>query len=110
MLRLFIFIFALNAFAPPALADIACEIMDAESMVMMDHANEMTKSEMNCGMHEDVSCSSDQCVSNCATSTSVVSIASTDSFKINWIRSLRHYLSPDLYNIILPINTPPPLV
>ena len=110
MLRLFIFIFALNAFAPPATAAIACEMMDSTSMVAMEKMVEMTDTETNCGMHEDVSCNSTQCVTNCATYASPIVFDSVQNFNLDWLDSHPQFLNSRLYRIFLPINTPPPLV
>jgi len=110
MLRILIIIFALNAFAPPASAVIACEMMDSTSMVTMDQMDGMSNTEVNCGMHEDVSCTSTQCVTSCAASTSPIVFNSVRNFNLDWLGFHSQYLTPPLYRIFLPVNTPPPLV
>ena len=110
MLRILIIIFALNAFAPPATAANACEMMDSTSMATMHQMDEMPSAEMGCGMHEDVSCNSTQCVTNCAAYASLIVFDSVQNFNINWFDSHPRYFNPRLYRIFLPINTPPPLV
>jgi len=110
MLRILIIIFALNTFAPPATAAIACEMMDSASMVVMDQMDDMSNTEINCGMHEDVSCTSTQCITSCAIYTPLLALASANTFNIDWWNFHPQYFIPPLYKIYLPINTPPPLV
>ena len=110
MLRIIMIIFALNAFAPPATAAIACEIMDSSSMLAMDQMDELPTTENYCGMHEDVSCNATQCITNCVTFTSPIFFDSLNNFNLEWLDSHPQFLNPPLYRIFLPINTPPPLV
>ncbi len=110
MLRILIIIFALNAFAPPAVAVIACEMMDSTNMVTMDHMEEMSDTEMTCDTHEDVSCTSTQCVTSCAAYTSPIVFDSVQNFNLDWLGFHPQYLTPPIYRIFLPVNTPPPLV
>ena len=111
MLRILIIIFSLSAFAPPASAFIACEMMESDSMVSMNHnMDNMTNSEMNCSMHDGNSCSSSECVTNCAANFPPLVIGSVKDFNIDSLDIYPQSISSFLYRIFLPVNTPPPLV
>ncbi len=111
MFRLFIIIFALNAFAPPASAFIACEMMDSAGMVSMNHnMDNISDAEINCSMHDGNSCSSTECVTNCAANFTPLVIGSVKDFNIDSLDIYPQSISSFLYRIFLPVNTPPPLV
>lgn len=111
MLRILIIIFSLNAFAPPAMAFMACEMMDSADMVSMNHnMDDMSDAEMNCGMHEGDSCNSTQCVTNCAANSPPLVNSSIKEFNVDSQDIYPQSIFPFLYRIFLPVNTPPPLV
>ncbi len=111
MLRILIIIFALNAFAPPATAAIACEMMDSADMVSMNQSvDSMPDAEMNCSMHDGNSCSSTECVTNCAANFPPLAFGSVKDFNFDSLDIYPQSISQFLYRIFLPVNTPPPLV
>ena len=111
MLRILIIIFSLNAFALPASAFIACEMMDNTDMVSMNHSmDNMVDAELNCSMHDGNSCSSSECVTNCASNFPPLVISSVKDLNIASLDIYPQSISLFLYRIFLPVNTPPPLV
>ena len=103
MARLLILIIALNAFSVPTLAMGNCEMMDA---VETSH-NSM---EMDCSECEESVCSTTQCGINSPVYTAAVLFSEKHSLVIV---AGNHQPQADLayfYKIVLPINTPPPLV
>ena len=109
MIRLLILIFALNTFAVPATAMVACNTMYGSSAEMMSTSNEMVK--MNCNMSDakGMTCNSSQCVSNCAATVTPLLI-SNKPLLLN-ITDHTQYQAGSIYyyTITLPVSTPPPL-
>jgi len=103
MARLLILIIALNAFSVPSLAMGVCEMMDA---VETSHSS----MEMDCPECEDSACSTTQCGISSPAYTVAVLLSESHSLVIV---AGNHQPQADLayfYKIVLPINTPPPLV
>ena len=112
MLRILIILFALNAFAPPAMA-VDCDMMHEMDMSSMSHdmtEHNMLGHEMSCEMDQDNPCSSVQCITGCAANFPLPSLDDNKSFVIDLFGKLLKDNLLSLYEIVLPVNTPPPLV
>jgi len=117
MIRILLFIFAFNALLSPASAKSLCDMS-------VPINNEITQNSASLeGMSDHCSkaaidtdeasplCCTDQCASDCMSHSSVFSlqIISQITHQEN-ISTLQQILSLRQYKIILPIDTPPPLV
>ena len=111
MARLFILIFAFNAFFTPVSAMGACEMMDEPNPEVMMSSMSDAMAGMDCEMEADTTvCASIECASNCSATNAPQLI----SEKLNFIIVAGNF-QPSVgfayfYKIILPVNTPPPLV
>ncbi len=106
MIRILIFILALNAFITPASAQTACGMdMSSEVMQLQLSAEDDAMSD------EDMACCSLECISDCTYHFSPFSISS-ESLIIPKMITFRSFVlsSVPLSELVLPINTPPPLV
>ncbi len=110
MARLLIFIIALNAFITPVSAMGVCEMMDGSNPAMMAAPISDAMADMDCGMDAETTCASVECISSCSTATVVQLVLEKQTFFI--VASNHQPLAEFVYfyRIILPINTPPPLV
>ena len=120
IIRLLVFIFALNAFAPPAMA-IPCEMMNHGDMSSMPHAghdmssHQMSEKNMDhdkkhCHNDEGHSCGSIDCITACAANPPLLIDENLKKFPNKAISQHPQEYLESLYKIILAINTPPPLV
>ena len=113
LIRLLVFILSLNAFALPAMATVGCEKMSDSKMVSMPHDmsnHDMSAVEMECCMDHDDSCNSSQCMTSSAANFPLFSLENTKSFAEELLSKRPKDNLLSLYEIILPINTQPPLV
>jgi len=110
MARLFILLFTLNAFITPVSAMGVCEMMDGPNSAIMTSSMPDTMVDMDCGMDAETACSSVECASNCSASTVSQLISENQSFLIVAGRGQPLADFAYFYRIILPVNTPPPLV
>ena len=112
MLRFLIFIFALNTFASPVSASIACEMMGSVDMVSMNHVmDESSYSEISCDTNDtSSSCSGTDCASNCFTTTPSAVLGSVQTLDLHLMSSYKESPPPFLYQLFLPVKHPPPLV
>jgi len=110
MTRLFILLFALNAFITPASAMGDCEMMDGSSSGIMVLSMPDAMPDMDCDMGAEVACSSADCASSCSTGTVSQLISEKQTFFIVAGRGQPLADFAYFYRIILSINTPPPLV
>ncbi len=110
MIRLLILILTLNAFMVPAIAKGTCGVMDESNAMMMSSSIMSTSSDMSCEMSDGTMCSSIQCISSCA--ASIIPLTSSDLLLPLNVAGHRQFQAglAYFYTIILPINTPPPLV
>ena len=110
MTRLLILIFALNAFITPVSAMGVCEMMDGSNPAMMTSSMSGAMADMDCGMDAEMSCASVDCATSCATATISQLVSEKQSFFI--VAGNHQPLAgfAYFYKIILPVNTPPPLV
>jgi len=111
MIRLLILILTLNTSMFPVSAMGNCGVMDESSMIMMSSSNASTMSDMSCDMSDGATCSSSQCISSCA--ASIIPLFFSSEKPLTFIVAGRHQYQTGLayfYTLILPINTPPPLV
>ncbi len=112
MIRILIFIFALNAMALPASATVVCKMLDKSDSVLVgsSYVSSATQITMSCDMHDAESvCSAVQCVDSCATNITPIAFSNIEDF------SLTLGLQPQVgftffYQLFLPVKTPPPLV
>ena len=117
MIRLLILILALNTFMVPASAARSCGVMDGSNnsmsmstMSMSSSKTSMIDMDMSCEMPDGTTCSSIQCVSSC--SAAIIPLPSFQK-QITLIVAGRSQYQTGLayfYTLILPVNTPPPLV
>ncbi len=108
MVRILILILALNAFIAPASAQAACGMdMSMGSVQMMQSSNADGDSMPS----DDMACCSLECISDCTYHFSPFSI-STESPAIQKVALFRPLVIAfiPLSKLVLPINTPPPLV
>ncbi len=110
MIRILIFILALNTFMVPASAMGNCAVMDESSMIMVSSSNTSAMPDMSCEMSDGATCSSVQCVSSCA--ATIIPLSLSEKPLILIVAGHRQYQTglAYFYTLILPINTPPPLV
>jgi hypothetical protein len=108
MIRILIFILALNAFIAPASAKTACGMDMSPNSVQMMQSSDAGDEAMS---GEDMVCCSLECVADCTYHFSPFSI-STESPVIQKVALFRPLViaSVSLSKLVLPINTPPPLV
>lgn len=120
IIRFLVLIFALNAFAPPAMA-IPCEMMNHDDMSSMTHAGHdisshkmseknMDDHEKNCHMDLNHSCMSLECLAACTICLPLLTIDNYKNFSNKIISDHPKENLEPLYQIILAISTPPPLV
>ena len=112
LLRLLVFIFALNVLAPPAMA-VACDMMNDADMSSMSHEmpnQNMIDGEIKCSMDQDHSCNSTECITSCSASFPLLSLDIEKSFAVNTADNNAKDNLLSLYKIFLPVNNPPPLV
>ena len=113
LLRLLALVFVLNTFAPAAMASVDCDMMSGADMSDMSHdmtSQSMSDGEMECSMDQDDSCNTSQCLTSCAASFPLLSLDSTKAFAADILGKHPKDNLLSLYEIYLPINTPPPLV
>ena len=106
MIRILIFILALNAFITPASAQTACGMdMSPEVVQLQSNAEDDEISS------DAMPCCSLECISDCTYHFSPFSISS-ELFTIQKIVIFRSFLSSLILipKLVFPINTPPPLV
>jgi len=102
----------LNTFMLPVSAtESMCKMMDDSSSIsMQDMAMPNDQTCMTCDMHDDVACGSIDCVSSCTISITPLPL-SENKLSINVAgNSQVHIGFAYFYKIVLPIETPPPLV
>ena len=112
MTRILILVFMFNAFMlPVSAAESACKMMgDSSSTMMKNMAISNDQSDMSCDMHGDVACATIDCVSSCAISITPLPLSEI-KLLINVAGSPKIYSGfVYFYKIVLPIETPPPLV
>ncbi len=110
MARLLILIIALNAFIPPVFATGGCDMMDESNSMMMSASQ--TMSDMDCCEDVAKACASSACASDCA-ATTAPSLLTSECQKNITVAGHHSPIQSGLayfYKIILPVNTPPPLV
>lgn len=112
MLRFLILIFALNTFASPVSASIACEMMGSVDMVSMNHVmDESIDSEMSCNSNDaSSSCVGTDCASSCFTSAPSVAFGSIQTLDFHLSSFYKESPPLFLYQLFLPVKNPPPLV
>lgn len=110
MIRLLILILALNTSMKPVSAMGNCDVMDESRMVMMSSSDTSALSDMNCDMSDGAICSSVQCISSCAATIIPLSLSEKPLILIVAGHSQYQTGLAYFYTLILPINTPPPLV
>ncbi len=108
LIRFLVLIFALNALVPQAFASVGCEKMNDMDMASMSH--DVPEVEMDCCLDHEQTCNTSECITASPASFPLSTMTSVKSFTVDGLgKRLKDNLL-SLYEIILPINTPPPLV
>ncbi len=106
LLRLLVLLFALNAIAPVAMASVDCDMMNDMDMTSMTH----DMSELDCCTDHDDSCNTKQCITSSSANVPLLSLDNVKNFAVDVLGKHPKDNLLSLYEIFLPINTPPPLV
>lgn len=87
-----------------------CEMMDGSNPAMMASSMSDAMADMDCGMDAKTACALVECTSSCSTATFSQLVSERQSFFI--VAGNHQPLAgfAYFYKIILPVNTPPPLV